>query len=177
MFSTGNYMQCIVITYNGKETKKRIHIHIFLVAQSCPTLSDLMDGSTQGSSVHGDSPGKNTRVVCHALLHGIFPDQGLNPVLPHCRQILYHLSHHRSSPVHKYISESLCYISETNTILLINDTSILKKRIKEEYLEKWKQPPAPVLITLSQYDFTALPIKKWSLFLHFLNLPLINKMW
>ena len=25
---------------------------------------------------------------------GIFPAQGMNPVLPHCRQILYHLSHH-----------------------------------------------------------------------------------
>ena len=33
------------------------------------------------SSVHGDSPGKNTRVGCHALLQGIFPTQGLNPRL------------------------------------------------------------------------------------------------
>ena len=43
-----------------------------------------------------DSPGKNTRVCCHALLQGIFPVQGLNPGLPHCRQILYHLSHQGS---------------------------------------------------------------------------------
>ena len=40
-----------------------------------------------------DSPGKNTGVGCHALLQGIFPTQGSNPGLPHCRQILYHLSH------------------------------------------------------------------------------------
>ena len=40
-----------------------------------------------------DSPGKNTGVGCHALLQGIFPTQGLNPGLPHCRQILYCLSH------------------------------------------------------------------------------------
>ena len=40
-----------------------------------------------------DSPGKNTRVGCHSLLKGIFPTQGLNPGLLHCRQILYHLSH------------------------------------------------------------------------------------
>ena len=38
--------------------------------QSCLTLSDPMDGSPPGSSVHGDSPGKNTRVGCHALLQG-----------------------------------------------------------------------------------------------------------
>ena len=38
-----------------------------------------------------DSPGKNTGVGCHALLQGIFSTQGLNPGLPHCRQILYHL--------------------------------------------------------------------------------------
>jgi len=38
--------------------------------------------------VHGDSPGKNTGVDCHALLQGIFPTQGSNPGLPHCRQIL-----------------------------------------------------------------------------------------
>ena len=40
-----------------------------------------------------DSPGKNTGVGCHFLLQGIFPIQGLNLGLPHCRQTLYHLSH------------------------------------------------------------------------------------
>ena len=69
---------------------------VFLVAQSCLTLCDHMDCSLPGSSVHGDSPGKNTGVSCHALLQGILPTQGLNPGLPHCRQILYHLSHQRS---------------------------------------------------------------------------------
>ena len=42
-----------------------------------------------------DSPGKNTGVGCHSLLQGIFLTQGLNLGLPHCRQILYHLSHQR----------------------------------------------------------------------------------
>ena len=40
-----------------------------------------------------NSPGKNTGVGCHSLLQGIFLNQGLNPGLLHCRQILYHLSH------------------------------------------------------------------------------------
>ena len=35
-----------------------------------------------------DSPGKNTGVGCHFLLRGIFPTQGSNPSLPHCRQML-----------------------------------------------------------------------------------------
>ena len=51
-----------------------------------------MDYSPPGSSVHGDSPGKNIGVSCHALLRGIFPTQGLNLGLLHCRQILCHLS-------------------------------------------------------------------------------------
>ena len=38
-----------------------------------------MDGSPPGSSVHGDSPGKNTGVDCRALLQGIFPTQGSSP--------------------------------------------------------------------------------------------------
>jgi len=41
-----------------------------LVTQSCLTLCNSMDCSAPGSSVHGDSPGKNTGVGCHALIHG-----------------------------------------------------------------------------------------------------------
>ena len=43
-----------------------------------------------------NSPGQNTRVDSRSLLQGIFPTQGLNPGLPHCRQILYQLSHQGS---------------------------------------------------------------------------------
>ena len=68
-----------------------------LVAQSWPTLCNAMDCSSPGSCVNGDSPSKNTGVGCLALLQGIFPTQGSNPVLPHCRRILYH-SNHQGSP-------------------------------------------------------------------------------
>ena len=64
-----------------------------LVVQSCLTLCDPMDCSQSGSSVHRDSPSKNTGVGCHALLERIFPTQGSSPGLLHCRWILYHLSH------------------------------------------------------------------------------------
>ena len=63
--------------------------YVCVHAQSCPTLCDLMDCS---SSVHGDSPGKNTGVGCHFFLQGIFPIQGLSPRLPHCRWVLSSLN-------------------------------------------------------------------------------------
>ena len=61
-----------------------------------PAPCNPINCSPTGSSVHGDSPGKNTSVGCHTLLQGIFPTQGSNPGLPHCRQILYHLSYQGS---------------------------------------------------------------------------------
>ena len=69
---------------------------LYLVAQSCPTLCDPMDCSPPGSSVHGDFPGKNTGVGSLSLLQRIFPTQGLNPGLPHCRRILYCLNQQES---------------------------------------------------------------------------------
>ena len=54
-----------------------------------------------------DSPRKKTRVSCHALLQGIFPNQGWNPGLPHCRQILYHLSHQGSPRILEWVAYSL----------------------------------------------------------------------
>ena len=44
-----------------------------------------------------NSPGQNTGVDSLSLLQGIFPTQGSNPGLPHCRRILYQLSH-KGSP-------------------------------------------------------------------------------
>ena len=75
-----------------------------LVAQSCLTLFDLKDCSPPGSSIHGDSPGKNTGVSCHAPLQGIFPTQGSNPGLPHCRLILYQLSHKGSPRILEWVA-------------------------------------------------------------------------
>ena len=75
-----------------------------LVTQSCPTLCDPMDCNLPGSSVHGDSPSKNHGVGFHALLQGIFPTQGSNPGLPHCRRILYHLRHQESSRILEWVA-------------------------------------------------------------------------
>ena len=53
----------------------------------------------QADFLPAEPPGKpkNTGVGSLSLLQGIFPTQGLNPDLPHCRQIFYQLSH-KGSP-------------------------------------------------------------------------------
>ena len=62
------------------------------VTQSCPTLCDLMEEPTR--LLHPwDFPGKSTGVSCHFLPQGIFPTQGSNPGLLHCRQMLYYMNH------------------------------------------------------------------------------------
>ena len=75
-----------------------------LVAWWCLTLCDPMNCSPPGSSVHRDSPGKNTGVGCHAFLQGIFPTQGSNPGLLRRRQILYRLSFQESHIDNYYIT-------------------------------------------------------------------------
>ena len=69
-----------------------------------PTESENESQSVVSNSLwpHGryspwNSPGQITRVGSLSLLQGIFPTQGSNPGLPHCRQILYQLSH-REAP-------------------------------------------------------------------------------
>ena len=89
-----------------------LHVAVLcLVVQSCPTLCNPMDCSLPGSSVHRDSPGKNTRGSYHALLQGIFPTQGLNSGLPHCRWILYHLSQQESPRILEWVAYSFSRVS------------------------------------------------------------------
>ena len=93
------------------------------VTQSCPTLCYLMDCSMFSSvqfscsvmsnslQPHGlyspwNSPDQNTGVGSCSLLQEIFPTQGSNPGLTHCRQILYPLSN-KGSP-RKMVTITLC---------------------------------------------------------------------
>ena len=71
---------------------------LVLSCSSCPTLCNPMDCSSPGSSVHGDNPGYNTGVGCHAP--GDLPILGTEPRSQNYRQILYHLSH-QGSPIFK----------------------------------------------------------------------------
>ena len=51
-----------------------------------------------------NSPGQNTRVGSLSLLQEIFPTQGSNPGLPHCRQIPNQLSHKRSPRILEWVA-------------------------------------------------------------------------
>ena len=69
------------------------------LSESCSVMSDSLPP-------HGlNSPGKNTGVGSHFFLQGIFPTQGSNPGLPHCRWILYQLRHQGSlrKPTHELL--------------------------------------------------------------------------
>ena len=55
-------------------------------------------------TVHGILQGRILEWVAIPLLQGIFPTQGLNPGLPHCRQILYQLSHKGSPKILEWVA-------------------------------------------------------------------------
>ena len=82
-----------------------------LVHQLCLILCDSMDCDPSGCSVHRDSPGKNTGVACNALLQGIFPIQGSNSGLLHCRQFLYPLRNQGSPRILAWVVYSFSQAS------------------------------------------------------------------
>ena len=70
-------------------------------SESCSVVSD----SSQPHGLYSpwNSPGQNTGVGSLSFLQGIFPSQGSNPGLPHCRQILYQLSHKGSPRILEWV--------------------------------------------------------------------------
>ena len=77
-----------------KKVKSLSHVQLFATPGTVAYKFPLSKGFSR------DFPGKNTGVGCHFLLQEIFPTQGLNPGLLHCRQMLHCLSHQGS---HNYI--------------------------------------------------------------------------
>ena len=83
--------------FPGKSTGVGCHCYHRLsehVSESHSAVSKSLQ--THGLYSPWNSPGQNTEVSSLSLLQGIFPTQGLNPGLPHCRWILYQLSHQGS---------------------------------------------------------------------------------
>ena len=80
----------------GYNTPKLQTVLLLVVVQSLVQL--LQPHGLQPASLlcPWDSSGKNIGVGCHSVFQGISLTQGLNPGLPHCRQILYHLNHQES---------------------------------------------------------------------------------
>ena len=88
--------------WSGLGRKLETELHLLstkdsLVAwkSNCSSLSlvQLFVTPMDCSLCSWNSPGKNTGLGCHSLLQGIFSTQGSNLGLPHCRRILFHLSH------------------------------------------------------------------------------------
>ena len=77
------------------------------------------DCSPPGSSVHWDPPGKNTGVVCHALLQGTSQPRDLLCLL-HCRQILYHKCH-MGSPLECLGNKNSCGNFKPKILFLFHD--------------------------------------------------------
>ena len=73
-----------------------------LKSKSCSVVSDSLQPHRLYSP--WNSPGQNSGVGSLSLLQGIFPTQGSNPGLPHCRQILYRLSHKGSPRVLEWVA-------------------------------------------------------------------------
>ena len=135
---------------------KNVHV-LCLATQSCLTLCDPMDCSPPGSSVHGDSPGKNTGVGCHALFQGTFQNQGLNPHLLHCRWILYCLSHQGSPRM--FIT--LFIFEKTKKETIINRLLFSCKVVSDSFVTPWTVPAR----LLCLWDF---PSKNTGMGCHFL---------
>ena len=70
--------------------------------ESCSVMSEALRPHGLYSPWH--SPGQKTGVGSLSLLQRIFPTQGSNPGLPHCRQILYQLSHKGSPRILEWVA-------------------------------------------------------------------------
>ena len=84
-----------MFNFNNRESKSESHSDFHEKSQR--VMSDSLQ--PHGLYCPWNSPGQSTGVddSC-SLLQGISPTQGLNPGLPHCRQILYRSSH-QGSPI------------------------------------------------------------------------------
>ena len=77
---------------------------------SCVACHSKMKSESESCSVVSDSlwprglPGQNTAVGSLSLLQGIIPTQGSNLGLPHCRQILYQLTHEGSPRILEWVA-------------------------------------------------------------------------
>ena len=93
-----------------------------------------------------NSSGQNTGEGSLSLLQVIFPIQGSNPSLPHCRWILYHLSHKGSFPKLKMVLRSIIQSLETNTAVVFLEELSSLYQLLGRYLSNTK-----VWITILQF--------------------------
>ena len=81
--------------------------------ESCSVVSDSL--RPYGLHSPWNSLGQDTGVGSLSLLQGIFPTQGSNPGLPHCRRLLYKLSHQGRSHCFPSTGDTVCMSSARET--------------------------------------------------------------
>ena len=120
----------------------KAHIHYILLWQQLLLLYESESRSFLFDSLqpHGlyspwNSPGQYSGVGSLSLLQGIFPTQGLNPGLPHCRWILYQLSPKGSPRILQWVAYPFC----SGTSRPRNQT-----RIAGEFFTNWAIREAPI---------------------------------
>ena len=82
-----------ILSQHGKSTSKFLFIYLFIYLLFLSKLYSPWN-----------SPGQNTGVGSLSFLQGIIPTQGSNPGLPHCRWILYQLSHQESPRILEWVA-------------------------------------------------------------------------
>ena len=125
--------------------------------QSCLTLGNPMDYSPLGSSVLGDSPGKNTGVGCPVLLQGNLPYPGIEPA-SHMSPSLAggFFTTNTTWEVPSFLSKSTIFLGSTkeaSTILWGVDKSNMFRTKKSGLLSNvHSQPPPCVWTSCSERD-------------------------
>ena len=89
-----------------KWIKMLIHMCVCVCVCEKSESRSVMSDSLQLHELYSpwNSPGQNTGVGSHSLLQGIFPTQGFNPGLSHCRRILYQLSRKGSPRILEWVA-------------------------------------------------------------------------
>ena len=97
---TSTLMECTRLVGCSKTPERGLRSALFsgllgecVRPQSCQTLCNPRDHSPPGSSVLGITQARILEWVANPFFRGIFPTQGSNSGLPHCRWILYHMNH------------------------------------------------------------------------------------
>ena len=90
-----------MVRQKGK-TNGNIRISEGIKSESRSVVSDSLQ--PHRLYIPWNSPGQNTGVGSLSLLQGIFPTQGSNPDLMHCRRMLYQLSHKRSPRILEWVA-------------------------------------------------------------------------
>ena len=108
-----------------------------------------------------DFPGKNTGVGCHSLLQGIFL-QELNQGFPHCRQILYSLSHQgRLDLIYQSKdTEWLAGWKQSPNICCLQETDPSSKEKHRLTVDRWKVTLGTGQPKQSRYSSTSCPSRR-----------------